>query len=125
MIDRRSALLGLSVLGAGALVFGSAGAHHGWRWAEDQNSELTGVIKGVHLGNPHGEVILEVDGVEWTVEVGQPWRNDRAGLTADLLSLGRTITVSGHKSADPNERVFKAERVFIDGTLHDLYPNRD
>jgi hypothetical protein len=34
----------------------------------------------VQLGNPHGIVIFVVDGEEWTAEVGQPWRNEQAGL---------------------------------------------
>jgi hypothetical protein len=33
--------------------------------------------------------------------------------------------VSGHKSANPKQRVFKAERVFIDGKKYDLYPDRN
>ena len=40
--------------------------------------ELTGVIKSAKLGNPHGilKVNAKKDGKdeEWTVEVGQPWR---------------------------------------------------
>lgn len=103
----------------------SAYAHHGWAWAEDVNSELTGVIVAAKLGNPHGELTLDVGGAKWTVEVGQPWRNERAGLKDDLLVKGVKLTVSGHKHLDPKQRVFKAERVFIDGRKFDLYPERD
>jgi hypothetical protein len=56
--------------------------------------------------------------------VGQPWRNERAGLTDDLLRPGRLITVHGHRSANENERLMKAERVVIDGRSYDLYPDR-
>lgn len=100
-------------------------AHHGWEWAEDQNVELTGVIESARLGNPHGELVMLVDGKKWTVEVGQPWRNARAGLKDDMLAKGVKLTVSGHRSKNPSQLVFNAERVFIDGKRHDLYPDRD
>jgi Family of unknown function (DUF6152) len=106
-------------------VVASAAAHHGWAWAEDGNSELTGVIHAAKLGNPHGVLTLVVDGAQWTVEVGQPWRNERAGLQDAMLVKGVKLTVAGHKSANPKQRVFKAERVFIDGKKFDLYPDRD
>lgn len=111
-----------------ALVVGIAGpaiAHHGWTWAEDGNSELTGVIHAAQLGNPHGVLTLVVDGAQWTVEVGQPWRNERAGLKDAMLVKGVKLSVAGHKSSNPKQRVFKAERVFIDGKKFDLYPDRD
>jgi hypothetical protein len=100
-------------------------AHHGWAWAEDVNSELTGVIVAAKLGNPHGELTLDVSGVKWVVEVGQPWRNERAGLKDEMLVKGVKLKVSGHRHIDPKKNVFKAERVFIDGKKFDLYPDRD
>lgn len=104
---------------------GAADAHHGWRWTEGTNTEMTGTITAVKLGNPHGEVTLDVGGEQWLVEVGQPWRNDRAGLTADMLAEGVEMTVIGEASADPDHKLIKAERVIIDGVEHVLYPGRD
>lgn len=101
-------------------------AHHGWRWAEQENSTLEGTITEVRLGNPHGRVSVETaEGEVWEVEVGQPWRNEGAGLTDDLLQPGVAIQVQGHRSADPDERLMKAERVSIGGTTYTLYPDRD
>lgn len=99
-------------------------AHHGWGWATDEEFQLTGKITGTKLGNPHGEVSIEAQGAQWVVEVGQPWRNDRAGLSAKTLSIGRTITVHGHRSAKQGERLVKAERIVIDGKSYNLYPDR-
>ncbi len=99
-------------------------AHHGWGWATDEEFEITGTITKVRLGNPHGEVTIDVKGVKWVVEVGQPWRNERAGLTDALLSVGRLITVHGHRSAKESERLVKAERVVVNGKSHNLYPDR-
>ncbi len=102
----------------------SAMAHHGWGWASDQEFVLTGKIANVRLGNPHGELTLEAEAAKWVVEVGQPWRNERAGLTAGLLSIGRVVTVHGHRSAKQGERLVKAERMVIDGKSYNLYPDR-
>ena len=109
---------------AALVVASAAQAHHGWAWATDEEFEITGVIQSVRLGNPHGEVTLRVDGEDWVVEVGQPWRNDRVGLTKEMLSQGQEITVHGHRSARENERLVKAERVLIDGQDYNLYPGR-
>ena len=119
----RSAVAWLALL-LGIVCADVAIAHHGWGWASDEEFVLTGKIVGVKLGNPHGEVTLEAQGGKWLIEVGQPWRNERAGLTANLLSVGRVVTVHGHRSVKQNERLMKAERVVIDGKSYNLYPDR-
>lgn len=58
------------------------------------------------------------------VEVGQPWRNQRAGLADGLLSEGRVITVHGRRSSEPGEYLLNVEQVVIDGRRYDLYPDR-
>lgn len=118
-------LAGLLALFLGPLGLRRALAHHGWRWAEDGNFELTGVIKAVRLGNPHGILTVDAEGEEWTVEVGQPWRNERAGLTDDMLAVGREVTISGARSADHAQKLVKAERVIFGGQVYNLYPDRD
>lgn len=125
MFKRRGILTTGPALLLATLFAGFAAAHHGWRWAEDQEFELTGVIKVAELGNPHGVLTLDVGGKTWLAEVGQPWRNARAGLKDDMLKPGTTVTIQGHRSSDPDELRMKAERVIIDGKMHDLYPGRD
>ena len=121
MADRRAFLGGLVAAG---LVPLAARAHHGWAWAEDEEFVLTGVIRGARLGNPHGELDVEAADGMWVAEIGQPWRNARAGLTDDLLAPGVEVTLEGHRSRDQEEKLMKAERVIIAGRLHDLYPDR-
>jgi hypothetical protein len=116
------ALFAVAVLGLMSQV---ASAHHGWGWATDEEFEISGKIVNVRLGNPHGEVTVDAQGEKWLVEVGQPWRNQRAGLTDDMFSVGRMITVHGHRSAKQGERLVKAERVIIDGKSYNLYPDRE
>lgn len=120
---RGPSLAASAVLALGAVA--PVAAHHGWSWTADGDVEVTGVIESATLGNPHGVLILDVDGERWTAEVGQPWRNERAGLKDAMLAPGREITIDGERSADPAELRVKAERVIIDGVVHDLYPERD
>ena len=111
--------LGLTAPAVGAL------AHHGWSWTTGGNIDLTGIIKTVRLGNPHGILKIDVEGEEWTAEVGQPWRNERAGLTDDDLAEGVEIRVIGEPSADLSERRVKVERLFLGNREYILYPERD
>jgi hypothetical protein len=117
---------GLAVL-AGSTGVSSARplhAHHGWGWATDEEFEITGQIKDVRLGNPHGELTLDTEGEDWVVEIGQPWRNERVGLTEEVLSMGTSVTAHGHRSANESEHLMKAERLVIAGRDYDLYPDR-
>jgi hypothetical protein len=126
MPHRRQLLLALAA--AGLVPAAAAHAHHGWTWAEDEEFTLAGRIRGVRLGNPHGELDVEAvtgpDAGLWIAEIGQPYRNERAGLTEELLAPGTEVTLEGHRSRDPDARLMKAERVIIAGRLYDLYPER-
>lgn len=117
----------LTVILALALMLhgGASFAHHGWAWTTGKNVELTGVIKKVRLGNPHGILEVEVNGEVWTVEVGQPWRNERAGLKDGDLADGVEVRLIGEPSADPKEKRLKVERMFLGDREFVLYPDRD
>jgi Family of unknown function (DUF6152) len=122
MFDRRSIVKGLAAVPLVLSV--PAFAHHGWSWAADSNFEITGTIKSAKLGNPHGILKIDSKGEEWTVEVGQPWRNARAGLKDAMLAKGVELTIRGNRAKDPKLKVVKAVRVIINGKNHDLYPER-
>lgn len=117
----------MAVLVATGLAFFSSGgwAHHGWAWTTGGNIELYGVIKNVRLGNPHGVLEVDVNGELWTVEVGQPWRNDESGLQDGDLAEGVNIRVIGEPAADASEKRLKVERLFLGEREFVLYPERD
>lgn len=123
LVPRKFCLV-LGAFGAAVVLAQAAWAHHGWGWATAEEFQLTGEITAVRLGNPHGEVTLNVNGERWVVEVGQPWRNDHAGLKPELLSKKQVITAHGHRSLKKGERLMKAERVVINGKSYNLYPDR-
>lgn len=107
------------------MLVGTASAHHGWRWTTGKNIELTGQITEAKLGNPHGVLKVQVNDEVWTIEVGQPWRNERAGIKDGDLAAGKEIKIEGEPSADIEQRLLKAERIWLNGNLHELYPNRN
>ena len=114
-----AAAIGLALLFSAPVV-----AHHGWGWATDEEFKLAGTVRQVRHGNPHGSMLLATQSGNWTVEIGQPWRNVRAGLTAHLLKPGTKLLVHGHRSARKNERLMKAERIVIGSRSYNLYPDR-
>jgi len=116
-----SALLAIGLLAHGV----AALAHHGWAWTTGGNIELFGIITSAKLGNPHGVLKVDAEGDVWTVEVGQPWRNERAGLKDGDLAEGVEIRIIGQPSADVSERLLKAEKIFLGAREYNLYPNRD
>ena len=121
-MTRFSTIAGAALLGLAPLA--PVAAHHGWAWATDEEFELAGTVKNVRHGNPHGEMRLNTRSGEWLVEIGQPWRNERAGLTAQLLRPGTRVLIHGHRSARKGERLMKAERIVIAGKSYNLYPDR-
>ena len=121
---RRLLLVAVLALGLAAPTAGAL-AHHGWSWTTGGNIDLTGIVKTVRLGNPHGVLKIDVEGEEWTAEVGQPWRNRRAGLRDGDLAEGVEIRVIGEPSADLSDRRVKVERLFLGKREYVLYPERD
>ncbi|MGI9463572.1 MAG: DUF6152 family protein, partial [Aestuariivirgaceae bacterium] len=114
-------LVAIGFLASGA----TALAHHGWTWTTGGNIDLIGIIKSARLGNPHGVVSVNVEGEVWTVEVGQPWRNERAGLKPTDFAVGAEMRFIGEPSADLTQKLMKAERIFIKNREYKLYPERD
>ena len=118
-LGRHAAAMVISLLFAAP-----AAGHHGWAWATDEEFQLAGVARQVRNGNPHGMMMLATSSGMWRVEIGQPWRNQRAGLTGEVLKTGTQLVVRGHRSARRGERLMKAERIVIGRKSYNLYPDR-
>ncbi len=121
---KRLCLTAMLLLGAFALASHEARAHHGWAWTTGGNIELTGVIRKVDLGYPHGILMVAVNKEIWTVEVGQPWRNESAGLEQGDLKPGVEIRVIGQPAADVTEKRLKAVRFYLGKREFILYEER-
>jgi hypothetical protein len=117
---RRAALAG-----GAAVVFATAAfAHHGWDWAVDEQSELTGAIQEIYIGNPHAVLNVEAADGLWIVELAPPSRTIAAGFDENAAKVGDEVTAIGHRSRDPNEKRMKAVRIIVNGKTYDVYPDR-
>lgn len=102
-----------------------AWAHHGWAWAEDEQTEITGTILDIHIAPPHPRLMIRTanDG-EWRVDLGNPGRTERAGFVEGVASPGDTVVARGHRSRDAGQKLFKAVRITIGDAVYTFYPER-
>jgi hypothetical protein len=114
----------LSALAVALVLPVAAIAHHGWAWTEDQESQLTGTLEKIHLGNPHAYVGLRDAQGLWEVDLAPPSATERAGFVEGVAKVGDKAIVTGHRSKDVKELVFKAETITVTGKTYDVYPNR-
>jgi hypothetical protein len=118
----RPALLALAVMATAAP---PALAHHGWSWAEPEQSRLEGVIEEILMAPPHPSLrVRAADGTVWFVELGNPGRTTRSGFGPDTAAIGDAITVIGNRDRDRSEAHIKAVRIVVDGQNYDMYPER-
>ena len=111
-------------LAAAGMIATAAAAHHGWDWAEDEQTELEGTIREVYIGPPHPELQVEAaDGVVWRVELGNPRLTAASGFVEGAAAPGDAVLVRGHRALDAADIHMKAVRVTIDGTQYDIYPD--
>jgi hypothetical protein len=123
-LSRRRALQ-LGVIGAAAGASLPALAHHGWNWAEDQQSELSGTVKSVSMAPPHPSLqVTASDGKQWLIDLANPNQTERSGFTAASAKPGDAIVVLGNRSKDKSQLWMKAVRITVAGKTYDLYPER-
>lgn len=123
MSRRRALQLGVAGVVAAASV--PALAHHGWNWAEDQQSELKGTVKSVSMAPPHPSLqVTGADGKQWLIDLANPNQTERAGFTAASAKAGDAIVVLGNRAQDKSQLWMKAVRITVAGKTYDLYPER-
>lgn len=122
---RRFSIASVCMLFASGLVATSAWAHHGWNWADAEQSQLSGTIKSVSMTPPHPR--LEVDTANdglWRIELGNPSQTKRAGFTEASAIPGDTVKVTGNRSKDAGEKRMKAVQITVGDKTYDIYPDR-
>ncbi|MDO9420953.1 MAG: DUF6152 family protein [Herminiimonas sp.] len=115
------------MLGATAMALFTmqAFAHHGWGWAEEEQSELNGTITEISMAPPHPSLRVKAqDGRLWQVDLGNPNQTQRSGFTGDTAKVGDQITVLGNRTKEPNKAHIKAVRITVGGKQYDMYPER-
>lgn len=99
-------------------------AHHGWNWAEEAQSEMTGTIQSISFAPPHPSMTVEVDGTVWQVDLGNPNQTQRSGFAPGSADVGDEVTILGNRSLDEDEMRIKAVRITVGGQQFDMYPER-
>jgi hypothetical protein len=117
----RRATLGLATTMLGA---SSAAAHHGWSWAESDQTELRGTVREIYIGQPHPTLRVEAADGLWIVELGNPQQTQRSGFTAASAAAGDAVVALGNRSRTQNEKRMKAVRLTVRGRTYDIYPER-
>ena len=99
--------LGIIALTAGAMLAGTAAAHHSFAVYFDPAREVTvqGVVTAYRFTNPHGLVVVDVaeaDGAthSWRAETHAPVVLQRRGWTRTSLRAGQRVTISGWGARD-------------------------
>ena len=127
----RNAFMRLTLVCAGALVFGGAAvvAHHSAA-AFDTQKEVTinGTVKSYRFSNPHVQLVVTVrkdDGstVDVEVEAGAASVLNGLGFTRDSLKVGELVTITGNpaKLAPDREMLGKDLYKKADGSFLPLF----
>jgi hypothetical protein len=114
----------LSALSLVVLAATGAPAHHGWSWAEGEQTELKGIIREISFAPPHPSLVVDAGGEIWQVDLANPGQTQRTGFVPGAAEVGDEVTVLGNRSRDPAEKLMKAVRITISGRNFDLYPDR-
>ena len=104
---------------------GAALAHHGWSWAEGEQTELEGTITDISMAPPHPSLKVEAsDGVVWQVDLGNPRNTERSGFVEGSAKVGDRIAVTGNRAKDHSEKRMKAVQITVGDKTYDIYPDR-
>jgi hypothetical protein len=102
-----------------------AAAHHGWSWAEEEQSTLTGTIVSVSMAPPHPQLnVKAANGVVWLIDLANPNQTERSGFTAASAKAGDPVVVLGNRDKDKTKMHMKAVRITVAGKQYDMYPER-
>lgn len=90
----------LAVLALAAAI--PASAHHSFAvyFDPEQTVTLHGTVSAFRFTNPHGLLVVDVDGAEWRAETNAPVVLRRRGWSRTSLQAGQEITLSGWRARD-------------------------
>jgi hypothetical protein len=109
---------------AAALFSVATFAHHGWSWAEEDQTTLNGTIASISMSPPHPTLRVKADDGVWQVDLGNPSQTARSGFTAESAKVGDAIVVLGNRSLEKDKKHMKAVRITVRDKQFDLYPER-
>jgi hypothetical protein len=104
-------------------------AHHSHGNYVDTFTDLEGVVKEVHLVNPHSWIYLQVKDASgqtqlWSLEATSRGGLDRIGITRDYVKPGDSIKVRCHPLRDGSRGCLLGFLKARDGSVKDWDGNR-
>jgi Family of unknown function (DUF6152) len=118
-----------SVALVGALAIStSTRAHHSHGNYVDTFTDIEGVVKEVHLMNPHSWIYLEVKGPngqpqKWSLEASSLIQLERIGVTREYIKPGDTIKARCHPLRDGSRGCLLGFVKAKDGSVKDWDSN--
>ena len=102
----------------------SASAHQSHGQYEEAFSDISGVVKEVHLLTPHSWVYIEVKDASgtprlWALEGTNRAQLEKIGITRDYLKVGDTIKARCHPLRDKNSGCLLGFLKANDGSVKD------
>ncbi len=103
-----------------AALAGPAVAHHGWGSYDAANPvTVTGPIQTSKYENPHATILVKGADKVWTVTLAPTPRMTNRGALAELIAVGKTVTVFGYPSTVEKGEM-RAERITTGGKTYEL-----
>lgn len=102
----------------------SASAHHSHGQYDEAFSDITGVVKEMHLLTPHSWVYIEVTDASgtprlWALEGTNRPQLEKIGVTREYVKAGDTITARCHPLRDKNSGCLLGFLKARDGSVKD------
>ncbi len=95
-------------------------AHHGWSsYDEDEPVTLSGPLKEVEFGQPHGTAKMNWQDNEWDVVLAPVTRMNARGLNLEDIDDGERVTITGYVRSD-GAREMRIERIAVGGKTVEL-----
>lgn len=118
MPSRKMLIFSLAVL---TMLTPSAGvAHHGWSSYDATKSlTITAPLSSVSWSNPHGSARVKWQKKQWNVVLAPVARMEARGLTKEMLTSGKPVTLVGYPRSD-GEAEIRVERVTVGGQTIEL-----
>jgi hypothetical protein len=114
MFTRSLIAIALTIVPAAAL------AHHGWStYDPEKKLKVTAPLTNVGWSNPHGSAKIMWQKAQWDVVLAPVARMEARGLTQQMLSRAKAVTLEGWPRSD-GTREMKIERITIDGKVTEL-----
>jgi hypothetical protein len=116
------------VLASALAISTSARAHHSHGNYVDTFTDIEGVVKEVHLMNPHSWIYLEVKGPngqpqKWSLEASSLIQLERIGVTREYIKPGDTIKARCHPLRDGSRGCLLGFVKAKDGSVKDWDSN--